>query len=203
MTLWQRIKNILAALMLVLLGLLLIAANIFDYTSLANIPGMDPEIAAEIQATDFSTVGYSTVLLILSIILLAYGIRMILFYFTMARHMNGGRSMLYRGILFTDLALLTFSLQDVPVVYIMAYLIGLLGFSGAVDIFRAFDARKIHARWKGRLIRGIITLAFAIYAFLNLNTPQFCVYIYSASLFYNALMRLGSAFRRTELITIQ
>ena len=103
MTLWQRIKNILAALMLVLLGLLLIAANIFDYTSLANIPGMDPEIATEIRATDFSTVGYSTVLLILSVVLLAYGIRMILFYFTMARHMNGGRSMLYRGILFTDL----------------------------------------------------------------------------------------------------
>jgi uncharacterized membrane protein HdeD (DUF308 family) len=203
MTLWQRIKSILAALMLVLLGLRLIAENLFDYTSLADIPGMDPEFAAEIRATDFSTVGYSTVLLILSIILLAYGIRMILFYFTMARHMNGGRYMLYRGILFTDLALLTFSLQDVPVIYIMTYLIGLLGFSGAVDIFRAFDARKIQARWKGKLIRGVITLAFAIYAFLNLNTPQYCVFIYSASLFYNALMRLASAFRRTELITIQ
>jgi uncharacterized membrane protein HdeD (DUF308 family) len=203
MTLWQRIKSILAALMLVLLGLLLIAENLFDYTSPADIPGMDPEFAAEIRATDFSTVGYSTVLLILSIILLAYGIRMILFYFTMARHMNGGRYMLYRGILFTDLALLTFSRQDVPVIYIMTYLIGLLGFSGAVDIFRAFDARKIQARWKGKLIRGVITLAFAIYAFLNLNTPQYCVFIYSASLFYNALMRLASAFHRTELITTQ
>lgn len=203
MTLWQRIKSILAAVALFLTGALLVAVNEFDFHALADIEGMDPATAELIRTTDFSSLAYAIVLTILSVALLVQGIRMIIFYFTMAKHMTGGRFILYRGILLTDLGLFTMSLQNVPVTYIMVYLIGLLAFSGAVDVFGAVDARKIHAHWKMRFIRGAVTIIFAVYALLNLNTPKYCVYIYSASLFYNALMYLISAFRRTELIMIQ
>lgn len=203
MTLWQKIKNILAAIVLIGLAALLIAANRFDFSVIADIEGLDAETAALIRTLDFSLVPYMIVLTILSLVLFFYGLRMIFFYFTMARHMTGGRSMLYRGVLYTDLAIMCLSIQSVPVTYIMAYLIGLLAFSGAVDVYGAFEAKRIHGYWKLKLIRGVVTLAFAIYAFLNLNTPEYCVYIYSASLIYNALMRIASVFRNNRIITIQ
>jgi uncharacterized membrane protein HdeD (DUF308 family) len=203
MTIWQRIKNILTALMLIGLALVLAFANTFNFNALADIPELDPETAEFIRTADFNMISYQIVLLILSVILLAYGIRQIHFYFSMARYMNGGRSSLYRGILFLDLALISFSFQSVPVTYIMAYLIGLMAFSGAIDVFGALDARKIHGHWKLKLLRGIVSIAFAFHAFLHLSTPRHCVYIYCLSLLYNALMHIISAFRRNDMIAIQ
>jgi uncharacterized membrane protein HdeD (DUF308 family) len=203
MTLWQKIRNILAALGLILLGAVLIYANRFDYSVFIKLEGLDAETAEFLKTFDFHNIPYYIVLIVLSYALLFHGLHLIIFYFTMARHMNGGRSMLYRGVLFIDLAILTFSIQSVPVTYIMGYLIGLLAFSGAIDVFGALDARKIHGHWKLKMIRGLVTIAFAIYAFMNLNTPEYCVYIYSASLFYNALMRIISVFRHNDIVTIQ
>ncbi len=203
MTLWQKIRTILIAVFLVLLGVFLIAAARFDYSVFADIEGLDPSLAELFRSGELNVLPYLIILLILSVVLLFSGIRMILFYFTMARHMNGGRSILYQGILFFDLGVLSMSLRAVPPTYIMAYLIGLLGFSGAVDVYRAWDARQIGGHWKLKLLRGTVTIAFAIYAFINLRTPTYCVYIFSATLFYNALMRIISVFRRSEIITIQ
>lgn len=203
MTLWQKIRNILAAIGLILLGTILIYANRFDYSIFTRIEGLDAQTTEFLRTFDFHNIPYYIVLVVLSFALLFHGLHLIIFYFTMARHMNGGRSMLYRGVLFVDLAVMTFSIQSIPTTYIMAYLIGLLAFSGAIDVFGAFDARKIHGHWKLKMIRGVVTIAFAIYAFMNLNTPEYCVYIYSASLFYNALMRIISVFRHTDIVTIQ
>ena len=51
--------------------------------------------------------GYAIVAMILSVSLLLYAIRCLIYYFTMARHMVGGRSVLYTGIILLDLAVFT------------------------------------------------------------------------------------------------
>ena len=56
MTLWQKIRTILIAVFLVLLGVFLIAAARFDYSVFADIEGLDPSLAElfrTIQAWSF------------------------------------------------------------------------------------------------------------------------------------------------------
>ena len=47
--------------------------------------------------------GFYFVALILSVSLFLYAVRSLLYYFTMARHMVGGKSILFRGIIVLDL----------------------------------------------------------------------------------------------------
>ena len=177
MTIWQRIRNIISALFLILLGLLIIL---------------------------FGADAYDLVLLAYSVVLLFYGIRCLNYYLGMSRYMTGGRSMLYRSIIFIDLGLFALSLTvDVPVTVVLIYLTGILAFSGLVDIFRAFEARKIQGHWKLRLLSGIVTVLFAAAALIYMRTPADVALIYGLSLFYNAFTRLINAFRRTQLIIIQ
>ena len=76
------------------------------------------------------------------------GIRLIWYYFTMARHMVGGRSILYRGVLFVDFGVFTGSLALVPHIYVLLYLAGTLAFSAVVDLLRAKEAKGIDSPWK-------------------------------------------------------
>ena len=51
--------------------------------------------------------GYELVLLMLGLSLTAQGIRSIVFYFNMARHMVDGRSILYKGVILLDFGIFT------------------------------------------------------------------------------------------------
>ena len=85
---------------------------------------------------------YGVVVFFLSLYLLVYGIRTISYYFTLARHMVGGRISFYKGIILLDMAFLSFAIADVPRIYVMLYLVVLRGFSGIVDILRAVESRQ-------------------------------------------------------------
>ncbi len=147
--------------------------------------------------------GYYFVLLAYLCVLTGAGIRYIHYYFTMAKFMTGGRYVLYRGILMLDVAVFAGTLNDVPPIYIMVYLIGLLAFSGAVDIFRAFDSRRVHARWKMKLFRGVITLLLCILAVISLKETDAVTIIYCLSLISNGGMRIINALRPAEVFVIQ
>ena len=69
--------------------------------------------------------GFYFVALILSVSLFLYAARSLIYYFTMARHMVGGKSILFRGIIVLDLAVFTFSMVDDPKLYIILYLLGM------------------------------------------------------------------------------
>ena len=97
MTLFQRIKKILFALLMIVVAVMLLA-----------LPDED---------------GLDVVLFILMLGFAIKGIKDIIFYFTMARHMVGGKMILFQGVVVLDFAMFTGSLTDVPRIYVMVYLI--------------------------------------------------------------------------------
>ncbi|MCR5201026.1 MAG: hypothetical protein K6C38_07920 [Saccharofermentans sp.] len=91
----------------------------------------------------FPELGYAIILCALAFSLTFKGLGTIIYYFRMARHMVGGKSILYQGVILFDLGMVTLSLSDVPKFYVLVYLAILHGFSGVVDILRANESKKL------------------------------------------------------------
>ena len=155
-----------------------------------------------IQPTD----GLMLIGLIIGITLLVSGIRNIHFYFTMARHMVGGRNSLYAGVILFDLGVFAIS-ANISQVYIIIYLLVIHAFSGVVDILLALDARRMESlSWRLNLTTGIGNLAIAtgaiVFGFVLGNSGA-VVDIYAAGLLYTGILKIINAFRRTAIVYIQ
>lgn len=151
--------------------------------------------------------GYELVLLMLGLSLTAQGIRSIVFYFNMARHMVDGRSILYKGVILLDFGIFTLSITQRAGILIALYLLGLNAFSGAVDIMRALEARRFQAgSWRLNLAEGILNIGFAVLAVafgLIRRDMQHLTWVYASGLFYSGVLGLISAFRKTAIVYIQ
>ena len=176
MTNWQKFSNVLAAFLMILFGLLILF------------------IGEE---------AYLFVILAFAFLLFIYSIRMLVYYFQMARYMVGGKEILYRGILFLDLSMFIITLSTIPSTYVMLYMVGMLAFSGAVDIMNAMDLRRLQGHWILQFIRGTVCVVGAVLCIVMMNTPKMVVTIFCFMLFYNAVMRIINAVRPTEIIAIQ
>lgn len=151
--------------------------------------------------------GFYVVAMILCISLFGYAIRMLWYYFTMARHMVGGKAIVYQGIIALDLALFASSVISMSKVYIILYLLGVYAFSGAIDMLRAMEAKRFDApSWKLKFVSGcvMVTVAAALSILgLFFGANDFLVYGYCVSLVYSAVIRIVGAFRRTSVVFIQ
>lgn len=180
MTKLQRVNNVLVGLLTVVLAFLML---------------IDPNG------------GLKVIGLIISLYLLFSGIRNIRFYFSMARHMVGGKNSLYVGIILIDIDLFMIAMNSVSTVYIILYLLGIHAFSGAVDMMLALDARRMASpSWRLKLVTGIGNIGLAVLAVVYgfvLGNRDAVVYIYSFGLLYSGVMRIINAFRRTAIVYIQ
>lgn len=173
----QRIKNVLIGILTIMGAVILIAF---------------PEEGIIITAS------------ILSLSLFVYGIKTLIYYITMTRHMVGGRIMLYLAVVVLDLGMFTMMLTNIPKMYIALYLVVVYAFSGAIDIMRALEARKYQApSWRFSLISGIINVVIAILCIVFIGSTNMIVYLYSAGLIYSAIVRIITAFRKTAIVYIQ
>ena len=173
----QRIKNILIGIAIILGALILIAF---------------PEDGIIITAS------------ILSLSLFIYGIKTLIYYATMARHMVGGRIMLYLAVVVLDLGMFTMMLTNIPKIYIVLYLVVVYAFAGAVGILRALEAKRYQApMWKLSLISGIINVVIAILCIIFMRSTNMIVYLYCVGLIYSAIVRIVTAFRKTAIVYIQ
>ena len=173
----QRIKNVLIGILIILGAVILIAF---------------PEEGIIITAS------------ILSLSLFVYGIKTLIYYITMTRHMVGGRIMLYLAVVVLDLGMFTMMLTNIPKMYIALYLVVVYAFSGAIDILRALEAKKYQApSWRFSLISGIINVVIAILCIVFIGSTNMIVYLYSAGLIYSAIVRIVTAFRKTAIVYIQ
>ena len=178
MTVYQRIKKI-------LFSLCMLAAALFFILN----PSDD---------------SYQIVVGILSIGLAIAGIKDIVFYFTMARHMVGGKMILIQGVIIFDFAMITGSLADVPKIYILMYLIGIHAFSGVVEILRAMEARRtVDGPWKIKFSHGIVNIILAIACLIFIRQSNTALIIYSLGLMYSAVVRLFDAFGRTAFVVLE
>lgn len=150
---------------------------------------------------------YALVAFIIGILLLCYGFRLLWYYFSMARHMVGGQMTLVEAVILLDLALFTFSMTAMESYVIMFYLLGAFAFSGLIDILRAFESKRVGASvWKINLISGIVSIALVLVMLILgviLGKKEFLVYGYALNLIYAGVMRIVSAFRKTAVIYIQ
>lgn len=152
----------------------------------------------------FPNQGYILVAAILSLSLVLTGIRSLIYYFNMARHMVGGRMILYIGVLTLDIGFFTFTIISVSQVYLMLYLFGTHAFSGMIDILRAREAKKYGARsWRFRMASGIVNIVIAGACCVFIGNIRIAVYIYCAGLIYSGIFRIISAFRKTSVVYIQ
>ena len=173
----QKIKNVLIGIAIILGALILIAF---------------PEDGIIITAS------------ILSLSLFIYGIKTLIYYVTMARHMVGGRIMLYLAVVVLDLGMFTMMLTNIPKIYIVLYLVVVYAFAGVVSILRALEAKRYQApMWKLSLISGIINVVIAILCIIFMRSTNMIVYLYCAGLIYSAIVRIVTAFRKTAIVYIQ
>lgn len=150
--------------------------------------------------------GFRLIILVFSFTLLITGIRSILYYIEMGRHMVDGRTALYKGVILADLSSLGLMLNNFSTLYIVLYLVGIHAFSGAVDVYGAVQAKKLDTPWKGKLLEGLVGLAVAVLCLYNgfiRKDKDSVVYIYAAGLLYSAVSKIIAAFRRTAIVYIQ
>ncbi|MBQ8946317.1 MAG: DUF308 domain-containing protein [Lachnospiraceae bacterium] len=147
---------------------------------------------------------YMAIVWLLSVGLAIAGIRDIIFYFRMARHMIGGKMILIQGVIILDFALITGSLADVPKIYILLYLIGIHAFSGVVEVLRAMEAKRtVDGPWKLKFGHGLVNLGLAMACLIFIRHSNTAIMIYSIGLIYSAIVRIFGAFQRTSFILIE
>ena len=150
------------------------------------------------------TDGYLVIIAILGLSLVVRGLKRILFFFIMARNMVGGKAILYRGVLIFDMGLFAESLIDVPVIYIMLYVLGFHIFTGFVKILRSLEGRKYgSSNWIIILGHGIIDIVIAFDCILHLQSSRHVIIVYSIWLIYSAIVKMGGVFRKQEIVYIQ
>ena len=147
---------------------------------------------------------YMAVVAILALGLAVEGVKDIIFYFRMARHMIGGKMILVQGVIILDFGLFTASLADVPKIYILLYLIGIHAFSGVVEVLRAMEAKRtVEGPWKLKFSHGLVNFALAIACLIFIRNSNTALLIYSIGLMYSAVINIFSAFRKTTFILIE
>lgn len=146
---------------------------------------------------------YLLVILLLDISFLLYGIRMLVYYFTMTRYMVGGIMTLYKSIIAIDFGIFIFGLDDVPGRIVMLYLMGIMVFNGAVVILSGIDSMKLKAPfWKTKLVYGGGMLLLAVACLFSWDSVKTVTIIYGLSLIHSGLYNIAKAFQRTAIIHI-
>ena len=151
----------------------------------------------------FDTDAFPLIVGIYSFLMIAHGIYLLIYFLGMASNMVGGKNILYRAILFIDLGIFTGSLASVPSFYVLLYLAGTLAFSGAIDILRANEARKMGGSWRTKIAQGIASVLTAVICVIFMRSSSRVVDVYAVGLGYSAVLGIISAFRPVPAITIQ
>ena len=140
----------------------------------------------------------------LSFVALIFSLSLIVYYITMARHMVGGRLMLYIAVIVLDFGVFVWTLADIPKIYVVLYLVAIHAFSGAIDIMRGIEAKRYHASsWKLSFFSGVVNIVIAILSIVFIRSVNMIVILYAIGLIYSAITRIISAFRRTAVVYIQ
>lgn len=176
MTKWQRIENFIIGIVILLGGVLLALAGA------ESIP---------------------LIVLLLALSLTITGLKMLIYYFSLARHMVDGDQILIRGLILFDLGAFSCTLSSFSTIYVMGYLIAVHAFSGFVDVMRALEAKRLSApSWKMVFATGAVNIILAMMCIVFLRRDSIAVYIYSAGLIWSAVSRIITSFRKTAVVYI-
>lgn len=146
---------------------------------------------------------YELIAFILCVSLLLYGLKTIIYYFTMARFMVGGRLVLYRGVIIFDLGFFLATIMDVPKIYVMGYLFIIHAFYGMIDILKTTESLHYRAKsWKLSCIQGVGNLVLSITCLVNIRSLKAATFIYAIGLIYSGIMHIIQSLRNTNSVYI-
>ncbi len=147
------------------------------------------------------------VLLVIGLGITVRGLQTLIYYFTMARYMVGGKQVLYRTIILLDFGLFTSALSNHPAIYIILFIAGIHLLSGLVTALRANEARQEgSSKWILTACYALIDVflfVLVIYFGLFRKSMSMTVYIYAVGIVNTAFNRIRQAFRRTAIVYIQ
>ena len=147
---------------------------------------------------------YTAMLFFLEFALIIRGVRLLVYYNSMARHMVGGKIILYEGIFFLDLGLLFVSIDDLPWMYVMLYLVIGLAISGVVDLLRANEIRLLESgHWKYHAFTGIVKILATVISFASFKYPFILVGVYSFGVVHSGAAKIISAVRPGAIVYIE
>lgn len=177
MTKLTRVKNFIVAILMIFIGLVILIA---------------PDES------------FIFVCLFISISVLAYAIKELYFYFTMAMNMVGGIQVLYKGCLCLYAGFILTSFYEMPKAAIFIYLLALLIFSNVVDILAALDSKKVGDKsWKLKFLFGLLGMALAVICIMNYKSTTIVTQMYAINLIYSAIVRIVKSCRKTAIVYIQ
>ncbi len=179
MSLFQRIKEIIVACFIALFGIILLFAG---------------------------EEGQLIVIYIICLWLFFEGIRLLVYYMRMARHMVGGKRVLLRSVITLDLGLVTVQMIAMSNITILIYLLSIFAFTGAIDILRSMESKRNGGHWKIKFINGCLYILYSIALIIGglfVKNTYFLVCGFCLCLFYSACFRVFSAFRKTAVVYIQ
>ncbi len=136
--------------------------------------------------------------------IIIYGAKSIIYYLFMARHMVGGRKILFNGIVITDFGIVALLLINQPQRILMFYLIVIYMLYGIINILRARDIKKQGGKnWIRKFTLGLIDVCVGVLCFVFINSTNLVVIFYGIALLLYALAKIGSVFEKTEMIYIK
>ena len=144
--------------------------------------------------------GYILVITLLGLTFMGYGLGILIYFVTMARHMVGGKLELYKGVILTEFGFLAFAANDIPRIYVLIYLAVIHLFSGLVEVLRAMEARGQGSHWKLKYFHGIVDFGLAVLCMLFIRRTNTAVYIYAVGIAYSAVMRIAGALRKNTVV---
>ncbi|MCF0229224.1 MAG: DUF308 domain-containing protein [Parasporobacterium sp.] len=148
--------------------------------------------------------GYVVVVAVMDILLLVSGIRLLIFYFRMARHMVDGLRIFFKGVFLVDLAIFAISLNNISKVFVILYLIGIFAVNGGLRAFRALDGRKHGTKhWRFSLAVGICSVVIAILALIFMNNMYILMGLCFICLLYTGIMRIVNAFKKSAIVYVE
>ncbi len=177
MTRWKRIRIVMKSVLIILYALLLMII---------------PELGAPLIALG------------LSILLILTGMHALIYYFTMARYMVDGQLIFWKGLLCFNIGLFLFDLTDIPIQYIMIYLVAGHGFTGLAGLLRSLEVRRMEVvSWRIGFMMSVGNIGISILCLVFINSPNIMVYVYSISLIGTAIGNISRAAKSTAMVYIQ
>lgn len=143
------------------------------------------------------------VILILDLELLIHGIRMIIYYFTMARYMVGGIMTLYKSIIIIDFGLFIFFMEDIPYRLMLMYLLAVMAMHSITTILGSLEMKRMENHsWKVKMANGVINISLVIFALFMFGSEQMVTIIFCIGLINTAFYNIAVSLKKSAIIYI-
>lgn len=148
--------------------------------------------------------GCYLIAVLLAVSLILMGVRQLVYYFTMARFMVGGKLILFIGVFLLDVGSFSLTVVDESRYTVLLYLIVWHGFLALVKVLRALEAKRNKAAsWRLNALNGAINLLIALSSIACMHNLNMLSYLYSFGLICSGVMHIATSFRKTSIVFIQ